>query len=721
MIFIPSRDTSYHALTNILMSEKSEIEVLQRALERERQTRKEAERLLEEKSKELFQVNLKLRDLNNSLEEQIRDRTHELETSRAQEQATILKLATLIKNLQGGMLVEDENRHIVLVNEHFCRLFGIPALPKHLVGMDCSQSAEQNKHMFKDPEEFVRRIDEILAAKTLVQGEELELADHRIFVRDFIPVVDGERYLGHLWFYKDITHRKRSERHLILAKQQAEESSRAREVFLANMSHEIRTPMNAIMGMSDLLISKCTEKRNKEQLMVIRHSAENLLVLINDMLDLAKIDSGQVRLEKLGFSVREVVEFLVKSLEVTAKKQNIDLGYRLPVRLPEVVRGDPYRLNQVLTNLLNNAIKFTEKGRVDIEVEVLEELSETNEILLAFLVKDTGIGIDPDKLDEIFESFRQADESITRRFGGTGLGLTISRRLVNLLGGDISVESIKGQGTTFRVLLRFEVGNSDDLVASIEEPLGNAPCMEGARILVVEDHQYNQILVVSILEELDMEVTVAAHGADALDHLRSTEFDLVLMDLQMPVMDGYEATRIIRQEFKLTTPIVGLSANAYETEAERCREAGMNDYISKPFSQDQLLKTIQQHIGDCKTRGKEEEKAKEESRVDLTLLREHVNQNEALAHRLLEVFVDTMPAELTRLDAAVEERDLEILRNILHQIRPSIKIMASKSINQSLDHLGRQANPESEEWPGKAKELIAELREMVGEIQSNIT
>ncbi len=694
----------------VVMLEKNDIEVLKRALERERVARKEAERLLEEKSVELYEVNQELKALNNSLEQQILTRTEELDRSRNEQRSTALKLGALIQNLQAGVLVEDETRHIVLVNQHFLTLFGIPAAPEHLIGVDCSQSAEQSKAMFVDPEGFVARIDTILAERKVVIGDEMELVDGRFFERDFIPVISENRYWGHLWHYKDITSRKQSEQQLLLAKQQAEASSKAREVFLANISHEIRTPMNAILGMSDLLLTSHQDPKEHQQLEVIRRSADNLLVLINDLLDLTKIDSGKLRLENIGFHLDEQTRFIIQALDLSASQQNIQLRHVSDPNLPPVVLGDPYRLNQILTNLINNAIKFTEKGSVTLRTSLLAR--EKDRVKVRFLVQDTGIGIDQAKLQEIFESFRQADETITRRFGGTGLGLTISRKLVQLLGGEIDVESEPGMGTTFRVDLDFEVGSKEDLPrrTPVADSLSR---LENSRILVVEDHAYNQMLTVSILEEWGVEVRVASNGKAALEELRAGDFDLVLMDVQMPIMDGLQATLAIRNELRKDVPIIGLSANAYDSEAQRCLSAGMNDFMTKPFSPEQLRRTISAFLG-----GGAVPPIPTQSRVNFSRLLSHVNQNEDLALKLINVFQETLPQELDRLKAAAENNDPAGFCFILHQFRPSLKMLATSQFQQSIEDMGHTVESSPELLIGTSERIVSELNALSEEIRA---
>ncbi|MCR9131568.1 MAG: response regulator [bacterium] len=407
---------------------------------------------------------------------------------------------------------------------------------------------------------------------------------------------DG-KYDGILAIARDITEFRRIREDLKKAKVEAEASSKAKEAFLANMSHEIRTPMNAIIGMSRLL--KQTEINNEQAkyLNAISSSSSNLIVLINDILDLSKIESGKLELEQLGFSLSDLLDSLYYAQKLLADQKGIEFHYTVDSEIPNALFGDPYRLNQILTNLINNAIKFTPKGRVELSVKLVNAKKKTN--IIEFSVKDTGIGISRENLNSIFDAFSQADTSITRKFGGTGLGLAITRHLVSIMDGELDVQSTAGVGTVFKV--RLPLKKADKIEVKVEEKLeSDLLDLEGLSLLIVEDNRINRLLAFTLLDKWGVNYDWSENGKEAIEKLANKKFDIILMDMQMPVMDGLEATRYIRNELHLDIPIIALTANAFKDDADKCLQSGMNDVITKPFEPsilyNKILKQIYQQI-----------------------------------------------------------------------------------------------------------------------------
>ena len=626
------------------------------------------------------------------------------------------RLATLIKNLQAGILVEDEFRNIALLNQAFCDMFGIPVNPDLMIGFDCSGSAEQSKGMFRDPETFIKKIEHILGQKEPVLNEVLELADGRIFERDYIPIFLDNRFLGNLWQYRDITAQKQAENELRKAKNEAESANAAKSLFLANMSHEIRTPLNAVIGLAKLMRStplNPDQKKLNDNLLV---SGENLLAIINEILDFSKIEAGKVDLETIPFSLKESLDKVYRFLELAAEEKMIRLSVSLDPKIGKPVSGDQTRLQQVLTNLVNNAIKFTPAGSVEVTCRLVDETPE--KYTLRFEVRDTGIGISDEKLKTIFEKFKQEDESVTRVYGGTGLGLAISKQLVELMGGTLGLESQKGVGSRFFFTIVLPVSSREALSERNKKILINPLTLTGKKVLVVEDNEFNQFIAKSILEKWHLMVTLAENGQVALEKIRKQQFDVILMDMQMPVLDGCSATKILRQELKIITPVVALTAFATQDAISKALNAGMDDYMTKPFEEDLLYAQLLKSLGitpEYITTDKPEEVTLTPGEVvtlfDLDNLYELMGDDPQEMINIIEKFIELTPSDCDAVFNAFSSNNIDALAKAAHKVKSSIDLFAAAGLRSNIRTIHEYA---------KTNQHIEQLPDLIAYMKTNI-
>ena len=460
--------------------------------------------------------------------------------------------------------------------------------------------------------------------------------------------------------------RKRVEEELQRSRKLAEESAKSKADFVANMSHELRTPLGAILGFTDLLAKTTLDATQQDYLLAISNSGSNLLSIINDILDLSKLDAGKFMIEAVPFSIPELMHSLQVMFSSRAHKKGLEFTCTADAAVHHAVIGDPMRLTQILVNLIGNAIKFTESGGVYVQCSVVEEAGE--QVQLGFTIRDTGIGIPAEKTGFIFERFMQADTNITRRYGGTGLGLAITKQLVELQGGIITVQSREGDGATFHFVLPY-TKTSGNYPSPVNKALLQQLQMDTVQnILLVEDNLMNQKLTTIILENNGFLVTLAENGKIALDILKDRSFDLVLMDIQMPEMDGYRATQLIREKLKISTPVIAMTAHALPGEREKCIQLGMNDYLPKPFTETDLLHTIAKWAP-------EEKAALQEAApvagpvTDLSFLQEQTKNNQAFMQEMIGVFCTQTPQHLQNLQQAIDARDYAAIYKTVHTLR----------------------------------------------------
>ena len=537
------------------------------------------------------------------------------------------KYRGIIENLQLGMLETDLKGTIIKAYPKFCELVGYS--PEELEGRDAKSILAFTEDLVKiQKKEKEREEGKASVYEMAIRHKNGERLWTMI---SGAPIFDADgRTAGSVGIHLDISPRKALEQELVQAKDVAEESVRVKEAFLANMSHEIRTPMNAIIGLGNLLTRTELDQEQSEYLSSIRTSAANLLHLINDLLDLSKIQAGKLEMNVAPFQLEELLDQVKKTLYYKAEDKGIMLHVMLGKDADTPLMGDAKRLNQVLLNLAGNAIKFTEEGHVAIHAKLINKAEGVGTV--EFTVADTGIGIAPEKIESVFDQYAQADTSIEVHYGGTGLGLSICKEIVSTMGGEISAESDLGQGSTFRFSIPFPLATEQSSGTHKRHETIDGKPLEGVRILLTEDDPINQLVASKLLERWGADLEKAGHGGIALNKLGEASFDLILMDVQMPVLDGPSATRRIREELHMDIPIIALTANAIKGDRERFLAAGMNGYVSKPFDERELLEAI------------------------LHLLEEH--KNGQLAHTVPSPEEDVALHALQRLDESEDSASL---------------------------------------------------------------
>ncbi len=532
---------------------------------------------------------------------------------------------------------------------------------------------------------------------------------------------------------RDITQLKMDSEELLHAKQ-------AKERFLANMSHEIRTPMNGIIGMVNLLNETTLTTEQNKYITAIKSSADNLKVIINDILDLSAFESGKLTFEKIGFRVSDLIPQVVEMFLPQAKEKGINLNYTFIPGSEMVLLGDPVRVSQILINLISNAVKFTYDGEIQVNTKIEKKIN--NIAYVQFDVKDTGIGIPEDKIDSIFDSFRQADESITRKFGGTGLGLSIVKQLIELQNGSISVVSKEKVGSTFSFTLPFASGTTEDLIVDKNSQQSSelTKKLNKMNVLMVEDNDINRLYASNIIKKWGCNVDEAENGLICLEKLKKKQYDIILMDVQMPVMDGFETTVAIRNSLnppKSNTPIIALTANAIKGDNEKCIALGMNEYLSKPFDPEDLFyllskyytsQDVDKNLEEAKEKaieGKNEFDTKSGDLTDLNHLNSISNNDSSFVKEMVTTFIEATPDSLAKMESHLEGKDLLSIGQIAHKIKPSLAFMGIESLKTTvldIELLGKEGKDFEQlsklvpSFISKVNNAIEELREKLKEL-----
>ena len=627
------------------------------------------------------------------------------------------RLQSILDNTPLIIFIKDLNGRYLLANKSFKDAFN--STSEQIIGKtDFDLVCEENANRYKESDEYVIR-----EQKNVEVEETIELAGvtKNLLIVKF-PLFDKNNNIyGISGIASDITERYLYGLHLIEARQKAELAEQLQEQFLANMSHEIRTPMNGIIGMTNILLNSPMSNEQKDFVHVIKKSSDSLMVLINDILDLSKIKAGKLRIENIDFRLRETVEQTISTFRVLINDKGLKLRTSVDLSIPDSLTGDPHRLNQILNNLISNAIKFTAAGEISFEIKPIKQ--SENEIELVFSISDTGIGIPQEKLESIFESFSQAESGTSRKFGGSGLGLSITKKLIEMQNGSIEVKSIPGKGTEFNFTIKYAI--PAHTVAkqydNIKQETLNEGGLSGKRVLVVEDNEANQKVIYHMLDKVGIDADLADNGKVAIKLLEDGfQYDLVIMDLQMPEMDGFETTQYIRQNLKLTIPIIAMTASALRNEKIKCIEIGMNEYLNKPFVPADLFRELRRFLlkkEEVITGNKQPEVYVESKKLySLNHLIE-LDDLDCLCE-VLHIFLESTPVIMNEINEAIVLKNWEEVYKKAHKLKSSIGVLQMGKLMSLISKIESDAKEKKnlEEIPvyfEKAQEFLSQVTPMI--------
>ncbi|HAO06936.1 MAG TPA: hypothetical protein DCQ50_08090 [Chryseobacterium sp.] len=632
--------------------------------------------------------NKDLKELSLYLAEQLKERKRAQDNIKRQEE----KYRNIIANMNLGLIEVDNDEIVRYANQSFCNVSGFEL--DEIIGKNPSQLFVQGEAN----QEFIQEQIE-LREKGISSVYQLPIKNKRGELRWWAisgaPNYDDHgNLLGSIGIHLDITDQKRLEEDLKQEKSKAIEASKAKEVFLANMSHEIRTPLNAIIGfLRELKRLDLTTTQNQ----FVENSfnaAQHLLSIINNILDISKIESGEMSLDNTVFSLKECISDIISILQPKARQKKILLKARFSDDLFSAFKADALKIKQILYNIIGNSLKFTNVGEICLECKVIKDFS--NHQKLEICITDTGIGMSEEYVKHIFKKFNQEDSSISRKYGGTGLGMAITRELIHLMKGEIKIKSKKNVGTEISIFLDMNksIEKSESKNIEVKEHIS----IEGTRVLLVEDNELNQLVAENSLTHFGCEVTKADNGKMAVDILSKQQFDIILMDIQMPELDGIEATKILRQEFRLGTPIIALTANAFKTEIDNCIAAGMNSYITKPFDEDELLKIIYKNI---KMQSNLEINNSEEEKIlyDLRNIQALSRGNDDFIQKMLSIFITQTQETIPMVEKAFEEKNYAEIARLIHRIKPSIEGVGIYSIKETVKDLEVKSKEQQADFP----------------------
>ncbi|MEM7373637.1 MAG: PAS domain S-box protein [Bacteroidota bacterium] len=636
------------------------------------------------------------------------------------------KYRSIISNMDLGLLEVDKHDRILHANDRFCKLSGYQET--ELVG-------QKAQDVFLDEADKKALINEKNQLREEGISDKYQLrvlnknGQYRWWLIGGAPNHDAEgKSIGSIGIHLDITDQKKQEHELEQARILAEEFAKTKERFLANMSHEIRTPLNAIMGMLREMGKGSLAPKQTSCLQNAQTASQHLLSIISNILDMSKIEAGELHLEERHFSIQSIMEETIAILQGQANEKLLDISYCIAANVSPAYIGDPTRIRQMLINIAGNAIKFTKEGGVTIYCKNKEVNGQEPELHISIV--DTGIGMDATYLKNLFKQFSQEDLSTAREYGGTGLGMAITRELVLLMGGKIEADSQKGEGTIIDIFLPLALGQEEKTTKTSKQE--HFISLQNLRILLVEDNEMNRVVARNTLDHFGSVVTEASNGQLAIEALEEGTFDIILMDLQMPVMGGVEATKIIRKQMGIDTPIIALTANAFKKEIDLCLSTGMNAYVTKPFEEQLLLEVILSHASQPPLAVASEKSlslpsspdgsVKADMLFDLSHLRELSRGNEEFVVRMVEMFVNQVTSVIQELEPSFEGRDFNSLYTYAHGLKPMIDTMRIDILKEDIREIERQAHQEEilESLPELIRRTKHTLQQVVLQLQDDV-
>lgn len=605
----------------------------------------------------------------------------ELKISELKRKENEIRLKSILDNSTSLIFIKDQKGKYVMVNQRFKDFFGLTE-EKVIGNTDFDFLKSENASNNKQIEE------KICTSLVPMESEEIveSIGGNKTMAIARFPLLDVEGFLLGIGIVStDITEKLASQMQQKIAIKTVETTHHIQEQFLANMSHEIRTPLNGIQGMTRLLLETNLSEDQKNFTNMIIRSLYNLAIIINNILDYSNLKTGKLVIDKVTFTLATILEKINDEFAHQLSNKSLKFTIHINENVPEVMVGDTYRLKQILSNLLSNAIKFTNEGNIHLEVTAIKQVDLTAQI--EFVLSDTGIGIPDFEMDNVFKSFVQVDNGLINSEGGLGLGLTISKGLVELQGGTLTVAKSPIKGSVFSFTIPFGIQQMNNNVTSFEE---YAVRLQNKKVLIVEDNLVNQRLINLVLQKVGINITIAGNGKEAITILEEEpDFDLILMDLQMPVMDGYEATNIIRQKLVLQIPIIAMTATALEDDKKRCYSVGMNDFILKPFNFTDLYKRVLHAIYNEGEKSPLNEEVPLEKLFDLSILEELGDHSSVLD--IINIFFENIPKEIDQLQSYLKENNADKLSKLAHKIKGAVSILQSTELAALLKNMELQA------------------------------